>query len=126
MSRGKMRHIQLVSLFPEITEQPKRIQKLLSTQRKNVEHVAAEIQKRGYRVCAVAARGKVFNSMLEMLKRLHSDISAELIVISNDKRALLLAPVPLKIPAETPEWLSPLVAILPAQLLAYHLTIAKG
>ncbi|GJQ36802.1 MAG: glucosamine--fructose-6-phosphate aminotransferase [Anaerolineaceae bacterium] len=80
----------------------------------------------GYPVCAVAARGKVFNSMLDMLKRLHSDISAELIVISNDKRALSLAQVPLKIPVEMPEWLSPLVGILPAQLFAYHLTIAKG
>jgi glucosamine--fructose-6-phosphate aminotransferase (isomerizing) len=64
--------------------------------------------------------------MLEMLTRLRSDISAELIVISNDKRALSLAQVPLSIPADVPEWLSPLVNILPAQLFAYHLTIAKG
>ncbi|MFZ5856264.1 MAG: SIS domain-containing protein [Chloroflexota bacterium] len=80
----------------------------------------------GYPVFAVAAKGKVFNSMLEMLKRLRSDISAELVVISNDKRALSLAQVPLKIPAEVPEWLSPIVNILPAQLFAYHLTRAKG
>jgi len=80
----------------------------------------------GYPVFAVAARGKVFDSMLAMLKRLRSDISAELVVISNDKKALSLAQVPLTIPTETPEWLSPLVAILPAQLFAYHLTRAKG
>ncbi len=80
----------------------------------------------GYPVLAVAARGKVFDSMLEMLKRLRSDIAAELVVISNDKRALSLAQVPLTIPTETPEWLSPLVGILPAQLFAYHLTRAKG
>lgn len=80
----------------------------------------------GYPVFAVAARGRVFNSMLEMLKRLRSEIAAELVVISNDKRALSLAQTPLSIPVETPEWLSPLVNILPAQLFAYHLTRAKG
>jgi glucosamine--fructose-6-phosphate aminotransferase (isomerizing) len=80
----------------------------------------------GYPVFAVAAKGKVFHSMLDMLKRLRSDISAELVVISNDQRALSLAQVPLKIPADIPEWLSPIVSILPAQLFAYHLTRAKG
>ncbi len=80
----------------------------------------------GYPVFAIAAKGKVFDSMLQMLKRLRDDISAELVVISNDKRALSLAQVPLTIPAAVPEWLSPLVAILPAQLMAYHLTLAKG
>ena len=80
----------------------------------------------GYPVFAVAAKGKVFNSMLQMLQRLREQIAAELVVISNDRRALSLAQVPLKIPAETPEWLSPLVSILPAQLFAYHLTLAKG
>jgi len=79
----------------------------------------------GYPVLAVAPKGKVFDSMLEMLKRLR-DLSAELVVISNDKRALSLAQVPLAIPAAVPEWLSPLVSILPAQLFAYHLTLAKG
>ncbi|MCB0100837.1 MAG: SIS domain-containing protein [Anaerolineales bacterium] len=80
----------------------------------------------GYPVFAVAAKGKVLDSMLGMLKRLRSDIAAELVVISNDKRALSLAQVPLKIPAAMPEWLSPIVSILPAQLFAYHLTLAKG
>jgi glucosamine--fructose-6-phosphate aminotransferase (isomerizing) len=80
----------------------------------------------GYPIFAVSPKGKVFDSMLEMLKRLRSDISAELVVISNDKRALSFAQVPLEIPADVPEWLSPLVCILPAQLFAYHLTLAKG
>jgi glucosamine--fructose-6-phosphate aminotransferase (isomerizing) len=64
--------------------------------------------------------------MFQMLKRLRNDLSAELVVISNDKRALSLAQMPLRIPAEVPEWLSPLVSILLAQLFAYHLTVAKG
>jgi glucosamine--fructose-6-phosphate aminotransferase (isomerizing) len=80
----------------------------------------------GYPVFAVAPKGKVFDSMLEMLTRLRSDLSAELVVISNDKRVLSLAQIPLTIPTDVPEWLSPLVSILPAQLFAYHLTLAKG
>jgi len=80
----------------------------------------------GFPVLAVAPKGKVFPSMLEALRHLKTDFGAELVVISNDKRALSLAQVPLTIPAETPEWLSPLVAILPAQLFAYHLTLAKS
>lgn len=80
----------------------------------------------GYPVFAVAAKGKVFDSMLQMLHRLREKISAELVVISNDKKALSLAQVPLAIPADVPEWLSPLIGILPAQLFAYHLTKAKG
>ncbi|GAB1472375.1 SIS domain-containing protein [Chloroflexota bacterium] len=89
-------------------------------------HGPIAIVESGYPVFAVAAKGKVFNSMLGMLERLRSGIAAELIVISNDKRALSLAQVPLKIPTDVPEWLSPLVSILPAQLFAYHLTRAKG
>ncbi len=80
----------------------------------------------GYPVFVVAPKGKVFDSMLGMIKRLREDISAELVVISNDKKALSEAQVPITIPSEIPEWLSPLVSILPAQLFAYNLTKAKG
>ena len=80
----------------------------------------------GYPVFAVAPKGKVFDPMLEMLKRLREEMSAELVVISNDQKALSLAQVPLPIPVDIPEWLTPLVGILPAQLFAHHLTAAKG
>ena len=89
-------------------------------------HGPIAMMKSGYPVFAVAPKGKVFDSMLQMLIRLREDISAELVVISNDKKALALAQVPLTIPADVPEWLSPLMSILPAQLFAYHLTRAKG
>lgn len=89
-------------------------------------HGPIALVESGYPVFAVAPKGKVFNSMLQMLKQLRNGISAELVVISNDKRALSLAQIPLSIPADVPEWLSPLVTILPAQLFAYHLTLAKG
>lgn len=80
----------------------------------------------GFPVLAVAPKGKVFQSMLAALRQLKKDYGAELVVISNDRRALSLAQLPLTIPQDVPEWLSPMVSILPAQLFAYHLTLAKG
>ncbi len=80
----------------------------------------------GFPVLAVAPRGMVYGSMLETLQKLKNDLDAELVVISNEDSALSLAQVPVRIPADVPEWLTPLVSILPAQLFAYHLTRVKG
>jgi glucosamine--fructose-6-phosphate aminotransferase (isomerizing) len=80
----------------------------------------------GFPVMAVASRGKVLAPMVRMIRRLKHDFQAELVVISNDPKALSLAATPLPIPPEVPEWLSPLINILPAQLFAYHLTREKG
>jgi len=90
------------------------------------QHGPIAMMESGFPVLAISPKGKVFESMYEMLKRLRKELSAELVVISNDKRALSLASLPLTIPADVPEWLSPLICILPAQLFAYHLTQAKG
>jgi len=90
------------------------------------QHGPIAMVERGFPVMVVAPQGKVFASMLDLMARLRKDILAELLVISNAKKALSLAQVPFTIPAEIPEWLTPLVSILPAQLLAYHLTRAKG
>ena len=80
----------------------------------------------GFPVMAVAPNGKVFDTMLEMLGKLRHDQSAELVVISDEKRALSLAQSPILLPVGIPEWLTPLVSIVPAQLFAGHLTRAKG
>lgn len=80
----------------------------------------------GFPVMAVLMRGMVFDSMYPMLKRLKDEIAAELVVISNDPQALALGQVPIELPADVPEWVSPMVCILPAQLFAYHLTDVKG
>jgi glutamine---fructose-6-phosphate transaminase (isomerizing) len=61
-----------------------------------------------------------------MLGRLRGEHLAELVVISDDKRALSLAQSPIQLPDGMPEWLTPIVGIIPAQLFTYHLTVAKG
>jgi glutamine---fructose-6-phosphate transaminase (isomerizing) len=50
----------------------------------------------------------------------------DLTAISNDESILALAQAPLGLPAEIPEWLSPLVSIIPAQLFCLRLAEAKG
>lgn len=88
-------------------------------------HGPIAVVERGFPVFAVAPRGAVLPDLYALLHRLDADYQAELLVISNDDQALELAQAPLRLPAELPEWLSPLVAIVPAQLFCYHLTRAK-
>ena len=90
------------------------------------QHGPIAMVEGGFPVLAVAPSGKVFDTMLEMLGRLRGDQSAELVVISDDKRSLSLAQSPVPLPSGMPEWLSPIVAILPAQLFVYHLARSKG
>lgn len=90
------------------------------------QHGPIAMVEGGFPVMAVAPQGKVFDSMLEMLTRLRQTHDAELVVISNDEHALSLAQSPIHLPAGIPEWLTPLVAIVAAQLFACHLTKVKG
>lgn len=80
----------------------------------------------GFPVFIVAPSGGVFEDLLELAKRLRRELNADLLVVSDQEKALEIAQSPIRLPRSVPEWLSPIVAIIPAQLLAYHLTISKG
>jgi glucosamine--fructose-6-phosphate aminotransferase (isomerizing) len=90
------------------------------------QHGPIAMVEGGFPVLAIAPKGKVHGSMLDMLTRLRKDKNAELVVISDDADTLALAQSPIQLPSQTPEWLTPLVGILPAQLFACHLTQVKG
>ncbi len=90
------------------------------------QHGPIAMVEGGFPVLAIAPQGKVFESMLAMLRRLSNEHKAELVVISDEPGALSLAQSPIELPAGIPEWLTPLVAIVAGQLFAYHLTRAKG
>jgi len=79
----------------------------------------------GYPVLIVAPRGRVAGDLLEVARQLKAR-GADLVVISDVADALALSRAPLALPVSLAEWLSPLVAVVPGQLLAYHLTSAKG
>jgi glucosamine--fructose-6-phosphate aminotransferase (isomerizing) len=50
---------------------------------------------------------------------------AELLVVSDRSELTAQAHTPLPIP-RLPEWLSPMTAVVPGQLLGHHLAVAKG
>ncbi|HEU0001542.1 MAG TPA: SIS domain-containing protein [Ktedonobacteraceae bacterium] len=79
----------------------------------------------GLPVFLVMPTGATFADMLELAKDLQQR-GAELLVISESKDALSLARTALPIAPGIPEWLSPLNAIIPGQLVALHLALAKG
>lgn len=90
------------------------------------QHGPIAIVERGFPVLAVAPSGAVLADVLGLLRQLRQERAAELFVISDDPAALALGQAAARLPAGLPEWLTPLAAIVPAQLYCYHLTQAKG
>jgi glucosamine--fructose-6-phosphate aminotransferase (isomerizing) len=90
------------------------------------QHGPLAIVERGFPVLAMAPSGAVLADVLMLLRRLRDEQGAELLVISDDDEALQVGHASLRLPSGVPEWLSPLVSIVPAQLYCYHLTRAKG
>jgi len=90
------------------------------------QHGPVAVVARGFPVFAVVPSGAVFDDVLGLLKRLKEKHQVELFIISDQSAALDLADTALPLPKDVPEWLSPIVSIVPAQLFCYHLTRAKG
>jgi glucosamine--fructose-6-phosphate aminotransferase (isomerizing) len=89
-------------------------------------HGPVAVVERGFPVMAVAPQGEVLEGMLALLRQLRQAARAELLVISDDQQVLELAQSRIPLPAGIPEWLTPLVSIVPAQLFCYYLTREKG
>lgn len=68
-----------------------------------------------------AAYADLYDLALDLRQR-----EADLLVISDMPEALALATTPLPLAVSVPEWLSPLTTILPGQVLALQLTLARG
>lgn len=66
-----------------------------------------------------------FGDMLALAHDLR-ERGAELLIATNRPEAQALATTLLPLPDGVPEWLSPITAIVPGQLLALHLALAKG
>lgn len=79
----------------------------------------------GFPVVCILPAGAAYEHVFKLAKDL-KDRDAELLVISEQDEALGLATTQFRLPAGIPEWLSPIPCVVPGQLLAYHLTLAKG
>jgi glucosamine--fructose-6-phosphate aminotransferase (isomerizing) len=89
------------------------------------QHGPLALVERDFPVVAIVPEGAVTQEQVDLLRQLHGQ-GAELIVVSAQPEALSLAGTPLPLPAGVPEWISPLVAVVPGQLLALGLSLAKG
>jgi glucosamine--fructose-6-phosphate aminotransferase (isomerizing) len=73
----------------------------------------------------VAPDGAVFENVRALTKELR-ERGAELVVVSERDEVLSMATTPLPLPISVPEWLSPITSVVPGQLFALYLTLAKG
>ncbi len=106
---------------------------------KELGHVAAEpyspadfqhgpiaVLERRFPVLAAVARGSACDDTLALLRRIEREQDVELLVVSDAAEALELGDAALPFDAVLPEWLTPIVAIVPAQLFCLHLARSKG
>lgn len=74
----------------------------------------------GFPVIVIAPTGAMLADMQAFTAKL-AERGAEVIAVSDNANLLAHARIPVCLPAPQPEWLSPLAAIIPGQLLAMHL-----
>jgi glucosamine--fructose-6-phosphate aminotransferase (isomerizing) len=81
--------------------------------------------ERGFPVLLIAPPGRAVEHLEDVLLRLRRR-RAQTAVLASEPRFLRRATVPIPVPASVEETLSPHVYALPLQLLAYHLSLARG
>jgi glucosamine--fructose-6-phosphate aminotransferase (isomerizing) len=79
----------------------------------------------GFPVMIFAARGKTLPLLVDLLERLHEQ-RAECLLITNDDAGKHLAQHVMPFPNAMPEWLSPVAAVIPGQIFAMRLALARG
>jgi glucosamine--fructose-6-phosphate aminotransferase (isomerizing) len=80
----------------------------------------------GSAVFASIAAGPAREALLDLVRALIRDVRADVLVLSDDAGARAVGRWALAVPAGLAEWLEPIAAIVPAQLHAMHLAIARG
>ncbi len=78
----------------------------------------------GFPVFTIAPSGALQEEMQHFLKTI-GDVHAESIVISDNADLLKLGRMQIPLPVQVPEWLSPIISIVPAQLFALDLAAER-
>lgn len=89
-------------------------------------HGPLALVERGYPVLAVATSGAVAADLIGLLREIRDDYGADLVVLSDRDDVRAIGQRSIRLPGGVPDHLAPIVSIVPAQLFAYHLTIARG
>jgi len=88
-------------------------------------HGPIALVQAGVPVLAIVPDGPTAAGLADVLDRL-GELVADSIVLSDSASLRSLGRRSIALPAGIPEWLRPIVSIVPAQLFAYHLTLARG
>lgn len=88
-------------------------------------HGPVAMVDRGFPTFVIAPDGKMNAEMKTMIEKVQSQM-AEVILISNNPQLLAMAEHTMALPTGIPEWLSPIPAILPAQMFAMYLAQTRG
>lgn len=89
------------------------------------QHGPVALVEHGFPVMAIVPEGEMAGAMTGLVQQMR-ERETETIVLSPLDEALALAHTPLRLPAGVPEWLSPIVAVVPGQVFALGLAEAKG
>lgn len=79
----------------------------------------------GFPLIAIAPSGPTAADLDELLKRL-GELDVDRIVLSDRPEAVARGSIGILLPATLPDWLRPIATIVPGQLLALHLAVARG
>ena len=90
------------------------------------QHGPLALVERDYPVFAVAPSGIAGSDLAALVRRLREEHEVDALVVSDDPALRAAGNASLALPAGLPEWLMPIVSIVPGQLFALHLTVARG
>ena len=79
----------------------------------------------GFPTFCIAPSGATEDDMAEVIERLGGELGAHLLIVSDDEALCAKGTWSMALP-HLPEWLMPIVSIVPGQLHAMHSTMAQG
>jgi glutamine---fructose-6-phosphate transaminase (isomerizing) len=88
-------------------------------------HGPVALVEGGFLVVSILPEGQVGKELAGMVRTLR-DRGAEIVGISPDAESLSIVQHPIPLPQGIPEWISPLVTVVPGQIFALGLALAKG
>ncbi len=88
-------------------------------------HGPIALVEQGFPVILLVIGETVRGEMLA-LRQAVRERGARLVVLGDDETVRHVQDLWIPVPAGLPEWLTPLVAVVPGQLLAFHLALARG
>jgi glucosamine--fructose-6-phosphate aminotransferase (isomerizing) len=89
------------------------------------QHGPIALIETGFAAIVINVAGAVSDEVDGLLADIQAR-GARPVVLSNLPSSLKRAAAPIPLPADMPEWVSPITAIVPGQLLAFHLSRVRG